>query len=178
VAKARLEEIYDKARGKLKEDLALQNIMEVPRVSKVVLNAGVKGADSKLVQEVMKAFEAITGQRAVRTRARKSVAGFKIREGMVIGAKVTLRRRMMYEFLDRLIGFTLPKVRDFQGVPPRFDCGGNYNLGIKEWSVFPEMDKVMREKTHGLNITIHTTARNAVEGLALLKELGMPFKEA
>ena len=176
--KARLEELYDKARIKLKDSLGLKNIMEVPRVSKVVLNAGVKGADSKVLKDIEKTFTLIAGQKPIRTRARKSIAGFKLREGMVVGAKVTLRRRMMYEFLDRLIGFTLPKVRDFQGVPPRFDKSGNYNLGIKEWSVFPELDKEVREKAHGLNITIHTTARNAQEALALLKELGMPFKEA
>jgi len=178
VEKARLEELYDKIRGKLKDDLGLKNIMQVPRVSKVVLNAGIKGADSKVLQDVIKTFEVITGQKAVRTRARKSIAGFKLREGMIVGAKVTLRRRMMYEFLDRLISFTLPKVRDFQGVPTRFDREGNYNLGLKEWSVFPELDKEVREKVHGLNITIQTTARNQQEGLALLKELGMPFKEA
>jgi len=178
VKKARLEERYNEIRTKLKDDLGLNNIMEVPRISKIVLNAGVKGADSKVLQDVAKTFAIISGQRPVRTKARKSIAGFKLREGMTVGVMVTLRSRMMYEFLDRLIGFTLPKVRDFQGVSPRFDRGGNYNLGIKDWSVFPELEKETREKSHGFNITIQTTARDARQGLALLKEIGMPFREA
>src|SRR3990172_7384456 len=135
--KARLEEIYEKEiRSKLKKSLGLKNIMEVPKISK------------------------IAGQQPVRTVAKKSIAGFKLREGMPIGVKVTLRRKRMYEFLDRLINLALPKVRDFQGVSTKLDRRGNYNLGVKEWLIFPEIDFEMSEKMYGLNITIHTTAHS------------------
>ena len=147
MAKSRLEEKYDKARPGLQKELGLKNIMEVPRLSKIVLNVGIKGGDTKALQLAEKVLGVISGQHPVRTKARKSIAGFKLREGMSIGTKVTLRRARMYEFLDRLINFVLPGVRDFQGVTSRLDRRGNYNLGIKDCSVFPESGDALREKT-------------------------------
>lgn len=178
--KARLEELYtNEIRAKLQKELGLSNIMEVPKIAKIVLNIGVKEAvaDSKSVQFVFDSLEKIAGQAPVRTLARKSIAGFKLREGMPIGVKVTLRRKKMYEFLDKLINLALPKVRDFQGVTTKFDRRGNYNLGIKEWTIFPEMDLEVGEKMHGMNITIQTTAANDAHGFELLKSFGMPFKK-
>lgn len=176
--KARLQELYEKEyRPKLKEQLKLSNIMEVPKIEKIVLNTGVKEAvaDSKILNVVVQTLSNIAGQKALRTSARKSIAGFKIREGMPIGARVTLRRKKMYEFLDKLINLALPKVRDFQGVPTKFDRGGNFNLGIKEWVIFPEADTTS-EKVFGLNVTICTSSKSDVEGYELLKSFGMPFK--
>lgn len=165
---------------RLKETLGVKNVMEVPRVSKIVINVGVKEAvsDSKVLQSVMRVVEAIAGQVPVKTAARKSIAGFKIREGMNIGVCVTLRGPRMYVFLDKLINLALPKVRDFQGVPTRFDGRGNYNLGVKEWNIFPEADAVgASESLRGLNVTICTTAQNDEHAFALFKELGMPFRK-
>jgi large subunit ribosomal protein L5 len=165
---------------KLKESLELKNIMEVPKISKIVINVGVKEAvgDSKVLQTVAKVVEAISGQVPIKTKARKSIAGFKIREGMNLGVCVTLRGLRMYAFLDKLLNLALPKVRDFQGVPTKLDGQGNYNLGIKEWNIFPEVDTATAaDRSHGLNITIHTTAKNDEHGFALLKELGMPFRK-
>lgn len=179
--KARLEELYkEKIRTDLKKQLKLDNIMEVPKLSKVVINVGIKDAvgNSKAVQGVAEIVQKLSGQVPIRTKARKSIAGFKLREGMPIGVKVTLRKRNMYEFLDRLINLALPKVRDFQGVPSRFDGRGNYNLGIKEWVIFPELDYGMSEKFFGLNITVHTTAEKDEHGYELLKSFGMPFHKA
>lgn len=178
--KARLEENYfAKIRPDLQKKLGLENVMEVPAISKVVLNVGVKDAvsDSKVLQNVMTVLGAISGQRPVRTLARKSIATFKLREGMPIGAMVTLRSANMFEFLDRLINLALPKVRDFQGVSTKFDGRGNYNLGIKEWTIFPEIDFGMGDKIYGLNITIHTTAKTDAHAFELLKEFGMPFRK-
>jgi len=152
----------------------------VPTVSKVVINVGVKDAisDSKVLKTVMEGIATISGQIPVRTLAKKSIAGFKLREGMPIGAKVTLRGRRMWEFLDRLINLALPKVRDFQGVPRRADRRGNYNLGIKEWIIFPEVQYEVGDKIYGMNITIQTTAGEDEHALLLLEKLGMPFKKA
>ncbi len=178
--KARLEELYETTiRPQLQRELALKNPMEVPKISKVVLNVGVKDAvaDSKAVQAVVETLTKVSGQVAVKTTAKKSIAGFKLREGMPIGVKVTLRRRRMFEFLDRLINLALPKVRDFQGVPSKFDGRGNYNLGIKEWIIFPEVDYDVGSKIHGLNVTINTTARTDAHGVALLKHFGVPFRK-
>lgn len=178
--KARLEDLYIKEiRPKLKAGLGLKNIMEVPKISKIVLNVGIKEAvaDSKAVQSVFDTIAKIAGQAPVKTLARKSIAGFKLREGMPIGVKVTLRRERMYKFLDKLINLALPKVRDFQGVTTRFDRRGNYNLGIKEWTIFPELDLEVGEKVHGMNITIQTTALNDAHGFELLKSFGMPFRK-
>jgi len=179
--RARLKELYTtKIRLELKEKLALKNIMEVPKISKIVVNVGVRDAisDSKSLTAVAETIEAITGQKTVRTLAKKSIAGFKLREGMPIGVMVTLREDSMYEFLDRLINLSLPKVRDFQGVPTKFDGRGNYNLGVKEWIIFPEVDYGIADNVHGLNITIHTTAQKDAHGFELLKSFGMPFRKA
>lgn len=161
----------------MQKDLGLKNIMEVPRISKIVLNVGAKAAvsDSKIIQSIIDVMGRVAGQMPVRTIAKNSIAGFKLREGMPIGAKVTLRGRLMYEFLDKLINLALPKVRDFQGVPSKFDGRGNYNLGIKEWIIFPEVDYETGSKLGGLNVTITTTAAQDAHGVALLKKFGMPF---
>jgi len=180
MAKARLEELYNtKIRSELKENLGLKNIMEVPKISKVVINVGVKDAvkDSKVLKQVIDVVAKITGQQPVRTLAKKSIAGFKLRAGMPIGVSVTLRKKMMYEFLDRLINIALPEVRDFQGVTKNFDGRGNYNLGIKEWTVFPEIEYTVGDKVYGLNVTIGTTAKIDQHGFELLKLFGMPFKK-
>lgn len=176
---SRLKKLYnDKAFANLQKDLELKNPMEVPRLSKIVINIGVGSAvtDSRALQRVLDVVEKIAGQKPVKTVAKKSIAGFKLREDMPIGVRVTLRQRAMWEFLDRLITLALPQVRDFQGVPTKFDGRGNYNLGIKEWIIFPEVDYESYDKAHGMNITVHTTAKNDQQGFALLKELGMPFK--
>jgi large subunit ribosomal protein L5 len=178
--RARLEEVYvTKIRPSLKQNLKLENIMQVPKVSKIVINVGAKEAvaDSKVLQTVVGVTRAISGQEPVKTEARKSIAGFKIREGMQIGAMVTLRGKPMYEFLDKLINLALPKVRDFQGVPTRFDGRGGYNLGIKEWNIFPEAEAAgASDKLHGMNITIQTTATQDEHAFELLKSFGMPFR--
>lgn len=176
--KARLEILYnEKIRPALLKELNLNNVMEVPKISKIVLNIGVKEAvgDSKILQVVQKILSQIAGQNAVITLAKKSIAGFKIRQGMPLGTKVTLRRRNMYEFLDRLINLSLPMVRDFRGVPVSFDKNGNYNLGIKEWTVFPEVDYDMTSKIFGLNISIEMKTKDKKHSHALLKSFGMPF---
>jgi len=179
--KSRLEELYtQKLKQELKKELGLENIMEVPKLSKIVLNVGVKEsvASNKALQAVTDGITKISGQAPVKTLARKSIAGFKLREGMPIGVKVTLRRKRMYEFLDNLINLALPKMKDFQGVPTKFDGRGNYNLGIKEWIIFPELDYQVMDNVFGLNITIHTTARTDDHGRALIKSFGMPFRKA
>src|SRR3972149_5384182 len=177
MAKARLQEEYtSKIRPALQKELALKNIMEVPKINKIVLNVGVGReaiGNTKVLQAAIDTIGLIAGQRPVRTIARKSIAGFKIREGMPLGAKVTLRGKSMYDFLDRLIAVALPAVRDFQGLKISFDKQGNYNLGIKEWVIFPEIDYDMSGKVFGMNITIDTTAKNSEQAYALLKELGM-----
>lgn len=178
--KSRLEEMYvSTVRNALKTELGLENVMQIPKVSKVVLNIGAKDAvsDSKVVGGIRDILTNITGQHAVQTKAKKSIAGFKLREGMAIGAMVTLRGDKMYHFLDKLINVVLPAVRDFQGVSPKFDGNGNYNLGLKDWMVFPEIDYDKVDTSRGMNITIHTTASSDKEALALLKKFGMPFKK-
>jgi large subunit ribosomal protein L5 len=177
---ARLGQLFNTTlKDELKKTLGLKNIMEVPKLSKVVLNVGVKEAvaDSRILEKVEQTMTQIAGQAPVRTKARKSIASFKIREGMPLGICVTLRGRRMYDFIDKLINLALPRVRDFQGVPRKFDGRGSYNLGIKEWTIFPEVDSMGIEKIHGLNITIHTTALTDEHGYELLKVLGMPFKK-
>lgn len=179
MAKARLEEQYRKTfRSQLQKDLALKNEMQVPRLSKIVLNVGVKDAvaDSKVLNVVSDTMAKIAGQAPVKTLAKKSIASFKIREGMPLGVMVTLRGKKMYEFLDRLINLALPKVKDFQGVTTKFDHRGGYNLGIKEWSIFPEADD-LNGKVYGLNVTICTSSENDEHAFALLSSFGMPFKK-
>lgn len=179
--KARLEKIYqEEIRGQLKNELGLKNPMEIPHLVKIVLNVGVKEAvsDSKSVQAVADIINRIAGQASVRTHAKKSIASFKIREGMPLGVKVTLRRQRMYEFLDKLVNIALPKVRDFQGVKARGDGRGSYNLGIKEWMIFPEVSYELSDKIYGMNITIQTSARNDAHAIELLRHFGMPFVNA
>lgn len=179
--RARLEEKYNQEiRPQLQKDLGLANVMQVPKLDKIVINVGVKEAlsNSKAIQVVMDGIALIAGQAPVKTMARKSIAGFKLREGMPIGVKVTLRKNKMYEFLDKLITLSLPTVRDFQGVTRKFDGRGNYNLGVKEWVIFPEIDYDVTDKVYGLNITIHTTAQDNESGLKLLESFGMPFRKA
>lgn len=179
--RTRLEELfYATIRPQLQSDLGLKNIMEVPKLSKIVLNVGSKDAvsDSKVLQVAVDVLAKISGQAPVKTLAKKSIAGFKLREGVAIGTMVTLRGHKMYEFLDRLINLTLPRVRDFQGVPVKLDGRGNYNLGIKEWSVFPEIEYSVGDKVYGLNVTIQTTAKSDKHGFELLKSFGMPFRKA
>lgn len=176
--KSRLHELYTtKLKSELQKELGKDNIMEVPQLRKIVVNVGVKEAvkDSRILQKVAEIITKITGQIPVKTVAKKSIASFKLREDMPLGIKVTLRKKNMYEFLDKLINLALPKVRDFQGVPTKFDKQGNYNLGIREWNVFPEADK--EELSHGLNITFDINAKNPQESYALLKGFGMPFKQ-
>ncbi|HJM69007.1 MAG TPA: 50S ribosomal protein L5 [Candidatus Babeliales bacterium] len=180
MAKSRLEETYkNKIRPELYKSLELKNIMQTPKLEKVVLNIGVKDAvsDSRILQKVVTILESIAGQKAVKTLAKKSIAGFKIREGMPLGTKVTLRSTLMYEFLDRLINLALPNVRDFQGVPFKLDGRGNYNLGIKDWIIFPELDYGALDKSYGMNITIHTSTSDDKQAFELLKSFGMPFKK-
>lgn len=178
--KPRLAALYnDKLKPQLKESLKLSNIMEVPRLEKIVLNLGVKEAvaDSRVLNGILTTIDNITGQKSVKTYARKSIAGFKIREGMPLGVMVTLRNERMYEFLDKLINLALPRVRDFQGVSKKLDGQGNYNMGIKEWIIFPEAD-VNNEKVFGLNITFHTSTKHDEQAYELLKSFGMPFKRS
>ncbi|KKP22999.1 MAG: 50S ribosomal protein L5 [candidate division TM6 bacterium GW2011_GWF2_28_16] len=178
--KARLETLYkDKICKDLKKELALGNIMEVPKVTKIVLNMGVKDsvADSKVLNLVKDIFGKISGQSAVRTYAKKSIAGFKLREGMPIGVMVTLRGRKMYDFLDKLINISIPRVKDFHGLNSKLDGNGNYNIGLKDWMVFPEVDYDSVDKSRGMNITIHTSAKNDDHAIALLKSFNMPFKQ-
>lgn len=178
---ARLKEFYQSELAeRLKKELQLKNVMEVPRVEKVVINMGLGEAiqNIKVLESAVEELGRITGQKAVVTKAKKSIAAFKLREGMPIGCMVTLRRERAYEFLDRLINISLPRVRDFKGVSSKaFDGRGNYTLGIREQLIFPEIDIEKIDKVKGLNVTIVTTARNDEEGRALLAGLGMPFRK-
>jgi large subunit ribosomal protein L5 len=178
---ARLKEIYqNELIDKLKQELQLKNVMEVPRVEKVVVNMGLGEAiqNVKILESAVEEMARITGQKAVITRAKKSIAQFKLREEMPIGVMVTLRRDKAYEFLDRLINVALPRVRDFKGVSPKaFDGRGNYTLGIREQLIFPEIDIEKIDKIKGMNVTIVTSARSDEEGRALLAGLGMPFRK-
>ena len=165
---------------KLRKDLQLDNVMQVPRVEKVVVNMGVGEAiqNIKLLESAVEELSKITGQKPVITKAKKSIAGFKLREDMPIGCMVTLRRERAFEFLDRLINIALPRVRDFKGVSPKaFDGRGNYTLGIREQIIFPEIDLEKIAKIGGLNISIVTSANADEQGRALLSELGMPFRK-
>ena len=163
----------------LKEQLGLINKMQVPRLEKVVVNMGVGEAvkDGRLLDAALEDLATITGQKAVVTKARKSIAGFKLREGMAIGAKVTLRGAYMWEFVDRLVSLALPRIRDFRGLSPTaFDGHGNYTLGVTEQLIFPEIDYDKVDAPRGMDITIVTTARTNAEGRALLDAFGFPFK--
>jgi large subunit ribosomal protein L5 len=156
------------------------NAMQVPKLEKIVLNMGVGGAtqDAKMIDEAVACLRDITGQKPVVTRAKKAISNFKLRENMPIGCKVTLRSKRMWEFLDRLISITIPRIRDFRGLPKKsFDGFGNYTLGIKEQIVFLEIDRDKVSKITGMDICICTTAKSNEEGLALLEEMGMPFRK-
>ena len=164
----------------LQEQFSFENIMQVPRVTKVVVNMGVGDAakDSKLIEGAIRDLTEITGQRPQVTKARKSIAQFKLREGMPIGAHVTLRGDRMWEFLDRLLSVALPRIRDFRGLSPKqFDGRGNYTFGLNEQSMFHEIDQDKIDRVRGMDITVVTTADNDEEGRALLRLLGFPFKE-
>ena len=175
----RLQKLYkDEIVSSLMKELNLSNVMQVPKLDKIVVNMGIGEAVSnpKLIDAAIAELAQITGQQPVARAARKSEAGFKLREGQKIGAKVTLRKEKMYEFLDRLISITLPRVRDFEGVSPKgFDGRGNYTLGLREQIVFPEIEIDKVDKIFGLGITIVSTAQNDEQGRALLKAFGMPF---
>jgi large subunit ribosomal protein L5 len=178
--KPRLQLHYeDRVRSKLSEQFGFTNTLRIPRIEKIVLNVGLGEApkNPKLLDSVVGELGQITGQKAVVTRARKSIANFSLRENMPIGAKVTLRGVRMYEFLDRLINVALPRVRDFRGVPSRsFDGRGNYSLGVKEQLIFPEIDYDKVSEIHGMDIVIVTTTNRDDEAYALLREMGMPFR--
>jgi large subunit ribosomal protein L5 len=177
----RLETKYkDDIRGKLMEEFKYSNPMEVPKITKISVNMGLGEAiqNSKLIDGAVKDISTITGQLPVVKKARKSIASFKLREGMPIGVAVTLRRRNMYEFLDRLINIALPRVRDFRGVSPKaFDGRGNYSLGLKEQIIFSEIDYDQVDKVKGMNITVVTTAKTDDEARSLLRHFGMPFRK-
>ena len=176
---ARLKDLYNNELApKLKAELGLDNVMEVPRITKITLNMGVGEAlgDKKVLEHAVSNLEQISGQKVVVTRARKSIAGFKVREDWPIGCKVTLRRERMYEFLDRLIAISIPRIRDFRGLNAKsFDGRGNYNLGLKEQLIFPEISYDDVTQIRGLDISIVTTAKTDEEARALLKAFGMPF---
>jgi large subunit ribosomal protein L5 len=178
---ARLHEQYrNELRGQIQQKLGLKNVMEVPRITKITLNMGVGEAvaDKKILANAIADMEKIAGQKAKQTLARKSVAGFKIRDGYPIGCKVTLRRERMYEFLDRLVNIAIPRIRDFRGLNPRsFDKQGNYSMGVAEQIIFPEINYDQIDAIRGLDITVSTTARNAEEGRALLEAFNFPFKK-
>ena len=164
----------------LQSEFEIKNVMQVPGLTKIVVNMGVGEAarDSKLIEGAIKDLATITGQKPMVTRARKSIAQFKLREGMPIGAHVTLRGDRMWEFLDRLLSLALPRIRDFRGLSPRhFDGRGNYTFGLTEQVMFHEIDQDKIDRSRGMDITVVTTASNDDEGRALLKQLGFPFKE-
>lgn len=177
---ARLKQYFvNELRAKLKEELGLANPMEVPRITKITLNMGVGEAigDKKVLENAVRDLEAISGQKVVVTKARKSVAGFKVREGWPIGCKVTLRSDRMYEFLDRLINISIPRIRDFRGISSKsFDGRGNFAMGVTEQIIFPEVDYDKVDALRGMDITITTTARTDAEGRALLSAFNFPFK--
>ena len=178
---ASLKTLYmEKAVPKLTEQFGYTNPHQIPKLAKITVNRGLGEAsqNAKALESSISALAVITGQRPVVTRAKKAIAGFKIREGMPVGVKVTLRSARMYAFANRLINLTLPRIRDFRGVSPRsFDGRGNYTLGLREQLIFPEVDYDSVDQIRGMDITIVTTASSDEEGRALLKELGMPFRD-
>lgn len=177
---ANFKDLYkNEIAARLKEELGLKNVMEVPRITKITLNMGVGEAlgDKKLLENAVRDLEAISGQKVQVTKARKSVAGFKVREGWPIGAKVTLRDERMYEFLERLVDIAIPRIRDFRGINPKqFDGRGNFSMGVNEQIIFPEIEYDKVDKLRGLDICITTTARNDDEGRALLRAFNFPLR--
>ena len=178
---ARLKDKYNKEIApQLAKDFGIKNPMAIPRIEKVIINMGMGEAisNSKILDVAVEELRVITGQKPVITKAKKSIASFKLRQGMNIGTMVTLRGERMYEFLDRLISVALPRVRDFRGISGKaFDGRGNYTLGVREQLIFPEIDFNKVDKTRGMNISIVTTAKNDEQSRALLKSLGMPFRQ-
>ncbi len=176
----RLKALYrDEIRPKLKEEFSFTNEMQIPKLDKIVINMGVGEAvaDSKKIRSALAALEAISGQKPLETKARKSIAGFKLRDGMSVGCKVTLRRDRMFEFMDRLVTIALPRVKDFRGLNGKsFDGRGNYAMGVKEHIVFPEINYDQVEQIWGMDIIVCTTARTDAEAKSLLSELGFPFR--
>jgi large subunit ribosomal protein L5 len=180
-ARPRLRERYtNELRAQLQQQLGLANIMQVPRLEKIVINMGVGAAtqQASLLEGAQRDLEIIAGQKPIVTRARKSIANFKLREGNAIGVKVTLRGDRMWEFLDRLISLAIPRIRDFRGLPTTFDGNGNYTFGVTEQLIFPEIDYDRIDSPRGMDITIVTTARTDDEGRALLDAFGFPFRRA
>lgn len=178
--KSRLETLYkDQVQANLLRDLDIKNVMQVPKLVKIVLNTGVKEAvqDGRVLNGITDSIGLIACQKPVKTYAKKSIAGFKLREGVAIGCRVTLRKDKMYHFLDKLINIALPSVRDFRGVGIRFDGRGNYTLGIKDWMIFPEIEYDKVAGARGLGIVIHTSAASDSEAKALLSGFKMPFAD-
>lgn len=177
---ARLKELYrSELHAKLQQELGIKNVMAVPRITKITLNMGVGEAvgDKKVMDSAVRDLEMISGQKPVVTVARKSIAGFKIRDGWPVGCKVTLRGERMYEFLDRLVSIAIPRIRDFRGISAKsFDGRGNFAMGVTEQIIFPEIDYDKVDTLRGLDVTITTTARNDDEGRALLRAFSFPFK--
>ena len=177
----RLEKHYrEKIAPAMQEEFGYKSSMQIPGIEKISLNIGLGAAsqNNKLMEEAIAELTAIAGQKAVVTRAKKSIAAFKLREGMPIGCRVTLRGLRMWDFLDKLVNFALPRVRDFRGIPDRgFDGRGNFTLGIKEHTIFPELEADRTDNPKGMNITIVTTANSDKEGKLLLEKLGMPFRK-
>ena len=175
-----LEEYKNQIQQELKSKLGLKNIFEVPKIKKIILNIGVGEAkdDSKLIDKVLDDLTLISGQKAVKTISKKAISGFKIRAGMPLGVKVTLRNKIMYEFLDRLVNIAIPRIRDFRGLNLKsFDGNGNFSMGIKEHVIFPEINFDKVDKVRGMDITICTSAKNNNEALELLKSFNMPFTD-
>ena len=175
-----LEEYKNQIQQELKSKLGLKNIFEVPKIKKIILNIGVGEGkdDSKLIDKALDDLTLISGQKAVKTISKKAISGFKIRAGMPLGVKVTLRNKIMYEFLDRLVNIAIPRIRDFRGLNTKsFDGNGNFSMGIKEHVIFPEINFDKVDKVRGMDITICTSAKNNNEALELLKSFNMPFRE-
>ena len=173
-----LEEYKNQIRQELQSKLGLKNIFEVPKIKKIILNIGVGEGkdDSKLIDKALEDLTLISGQKAVKTISKKAISGFKIRAGMPLGVKVTLRNKIMYEFLDRLVNIAIPRIRDFRGLNTKsFDGNGNFSMGIKEHVIFPEINFDKVDKVRGMDITICTSAKNNNEALELLKSFNMPF---
>ena len=177
---SRLLEVYNnKIKQELMSKLGLKNLLEVPKIIKIVLNMGVGDGkdDSKLIDKALEDLSLISGQKAVKTKSKKAISGFKIREGMPLGVKVTLRNKIMYEFLDRLVNIAIPRIRDFRGLNMKsFDGNGNFSMGIKEHVIFPEINFDKVDKIRGMDVIICTSAKNNNEALELLKSFNMPFK--
>ena len=179
-APPRLQKYYvEQVRGKLAQEFGYKSTMQVPKLEKIVINVGIgeAGKNAKLLESVIEEVGLITGQRPIVRRAKKAISNFGLREGMPVGVSVTLRREKMWEFLDRFVNVAVPRIRDFRGLPSKsFDGRGNFTIGVREQLIFPEIDYDKIQKVHGMDITFVTTAKRDDEGMALLRELGMPFR--